>query len=125
MLPPIFPLLSSDSSVTGLVGAPPNCRIYQFGMAPDEGTPRYAEPYVTWFLVAGVPYNSMSDRPNGDAYRVQVDVWAKTASEGLAVARAIRDALEVHAHMLMSSTDRDQETRLYRYSLDFQFIEHR
>lgn len=114
MMPPVYALLIADSTVTGLVSA----RIYPFGEAPQG----VAYPYVTWQVITALPENCLSSVPPVDAYGVQIDVWASTVASCLAVAEAVRDKLELSAHMTaFGGTERSSDTRAYRYRMDFQF----
>lgn len=121
MIAPVFPLLSGAAAVTSLIGSSP-VRAYGFGDAPME--PTY--PYVTWQLVAGTPAAELSNAPTVDAHRVQVDCWGATQASVLAVAEAVRDALEAGADMVFFGNGlRDPETQAYRYTMDFQFWKNR
>lgn len=116
MLPPVFALLNV-APVTALVGTNP-VRVFPWGEAP-EGT---AYPYVTWGVISGVPDNQLSGSPCVDSINVQVDVWAKTAASAVAVATAVRNAIEPSAHMVnFGSTERDPDTGSYRYRMSFDF----
>lgn len=117
MIPPIFPILSTDATVQSLLGTSP-MRAWPFGQGPHS--PTY--PYATWQIVIGTPENYLGETPDIDGTTIQLDVWAKTAASAEEVAIAIRDALEPHAHMVrFGSTDRDPQTSSYRLSADYQF----
>ena len=114
MMPPVYSLLVADTSVTAYLGN----RIYPFGEAPQDGT----YPYVTWQVITGVPVNTLACRPDIDAITVQVDVWSKVLTDCVDAAEAVRNKLEVSAHLVgFGTTDRSTETRAYRYRMDFQF----
>lgn len=123
MIPPVFPLLSAAGAVTALVGAAP-VRVFGFGEAPTID-PTY--PYVTWQTVAGTPENELSGAPRVDSHRVQVDCWGSSQSSVLAVAEAVRDAIEAAGHHMVGfgDTSRDPDTRAYRYRMDVQFWKNR
>ena len=121
MLPPVFQWLRASANVTALIGSGPT-RAYRHGSAPQD----VAGPYVTWFVVSGVPQNVLDEPPRVDAITVQVDCWSDntgTGSSGVDVlARAVRDALEPHGHMTAIVVDeRDQQTERYRIGLSFDF----
>ena len=118
MIPPIFATLSANAGVTAIIGAGDNCRCYPFGFA-KQGT---VIPYVTWMKVSGQPLNRLSKGGFTDRIRAQVDCWAADSAGALALARAVRTALETTSCMVsLNLTERDVETRLYRYSMDFEF----
>lgn len=122
MKPALHSVLAASDDVKALIGTPPAMRLYPFGLA-NQLT---AKPYVTWQTITGLPANYLGDLPDIDAYRVQVDVWAANESSSYAVAIAIRDAVEPHAHMLnFGGTFRDPETTHFRYMLEFEFFDSR
>lgn len=118
MLPKIYPLLVADAAVAALVGT----RIYRHGTAPQG----VVAPYITWFVVSGIPENELSDLPRIDRYQVQIDCWSSNTGAGDAqveeVAQAVRDALEPHAHMVaIVANGQDFETQRLRLGLSFDF----
>jgi hypothetical protein len=114
MLPPIFQTLKAASAVTSLIGNPP--RVYRHGAAPQD----VIKPYVTWFIVGGVPENTMSETPQIDRLPVQIDCWHTTDSGVEVLAKAVRNAIEPEAHMIGIPIDEQEpETKLYRITLQF------
>lgn len=117
MMPPVFSLLSADTSLVALLGSSP-FRCYPFGEAPQGVT----YPYVTWQILTAIPENTLACVPSIDAITVQVDVWASSVASCLAVAQDVRDRLELSAYMVaFGDTNRMPDTRSYRYRMDFQF----
>jgi len=118
MLPLVYPLLKASPAVTALCGS----RIYRHGAAPQN----VAAPYVTWYIVSGVPENSISELPRVDNYSVQVDCWSNNTGTGdtqvEALAEAVRDALEPYAHMTnLIINERDFDTQRFRLGMQFTF----
>lgn len=114
MYPPAFAIVAADSSVTALLGTDP-VRFWPFG----EGEPDPELPYAVWQTVFGSPLNHINELPNTDSYGVQIDVYAKEASDARAVAAALRSAIEPHAHITAyNGESRDPVTRNYRYSFN-------
>lgn len=110
MLPPIYSTLQASGAVVAMVGT----RIYRHGRAPQD----VAVPYVTWTLVAGAPENHLSGLPSVDRQTVQIDCWHRTDEGCDALATAVRDAIEPHAHMTGAPIDqRDPDTKLWRMAL--------
>lgn len=110
MLPPIYPALAADSDVAAIVGS----RVYPHADAPQD----VAAPYVTWFIAAGAPENTLSDAPPVDRLVVQVDCWHQTSAGVADLASAVRSAVEQYAHITSYiGNSRDPETRLYRIGL--------
>lgn len=125
MLPVVFPLLSAAGAVTAIIGTNP-VRAYRHGYAPQN----VVAPYVTWAVISSVPQNALDEVPRVDAASVQIDCWSVntgTGSTGIeTLAKAVRDAIEPHAHMVSGPTDsRDAETGRYRISFTFDFWQSR
>jgi|SRR6185369_15977697 len=115
MLPPVFQALKASADVRAIVGTSP-ARIYRHGRAPQDAE----RPYITWFLVNGVPENHLSGTPPVDRMAVQVDCWHDTGRGVESMAEAVRDALEPYAHMTSVPVDlREPETELFRMTLEF------
>lgn len=118
MLPPIFTTLRASNTVVTLVSS----RIYRHGSAPQD----VVTPYVTWSVIAGVPENTLSELPSIDRLPVQIDCWHPTDAGIEELAKAVRDAIEPHAHMTGIPLDgRDPETKLYRIGMQFDWWEPR
>jgi hypothetical protein len=114
MYPPIFATISTSSAVKSLIGSSP-VRFYPFGEAPQGLT----LPYAVWQTIGGFPENYLGDLPDVDSYAIQVDVYALTADAARAVAAALRNAIEPHAHIVRwGGESRDPDTKNYRYSFD-------
>lgn len=121
MYPPIFQLAVRDAAVRAALGESPT-RLFLFGLAP-EGV---GHPYAVWQVVGGSPENYLTNRPNIDNFLIQIDVYGPDADEVRAAAKALRDALEDHAHVTSwRGESRDSETRLYRSSFDVSFFTNR
>lgn len=120
MFPPIYQIAAADAGVKAVLGSPPD--LFAFGDAP-QGASR---PYAVWQTISGVPENYLGQRPDMDSYRVQVDVYSLDSAQARVIAKALRDALEPHAHIVAwRGESRERETRLYRISFDVQFWEPR
>lgn len=120
MLPLVLPVLNVPAVLT-LVGTDP-VRIYRHGSAP-QGT---AAPYITWFSVAGQPYDQISGSPCGDFDAVQIDSWAVDDAQVEVLAGAVRDALDAAgiANRLVID-QREPATKLYRIGIEADFISSR
>lgn len=122
MLPQVFAALQASSSVIDLIGD----RIYRHGEAP-EGV---ADPYVTWFVVAAPPENTLDGAPRVDRFEIQVDCWGDNSGTGDAgveeLAQLVRDVLEVDHHMTgIVVNGRDPETKRPRIGMAFTWFQHR
>lgn len=94
MQPPIFATCAADASVTALLGTAPT-RLYPFAEAPQA----VSLPYAVWQNIGGSPENYLGDRPDMDDYSLQVDVYAVSVTSAIAVATALRDAIEPVAYI--------------------------
>ncbi|MDQ7880451.1 DUF3168 domain-containing protein [Atlantibacter hermannii] len=118
MIAPLFSVCASSPAVRALIGDSP-VRLYPFGQQDDN----VIYPYVVWQNVGGAPENYLGQRPDADTWALQVDAWADTPDEVIAVATALRDAIEPHAHITRwGGQERDPETMRYRYSFDVDWI---
>jgi hypothetical protein len=115
MLPNIYQILRTSNAVKAIVGTSPS-RIYRHESAPQDTT----KPYITWFIITGVPQNTLSETPNIDAISIQVDCWHQTDAGVESMAIAVRDAMETVSHMTsIVVNEREPETKLYRIGLQF------
>lgn len=118
MIAPVFSVCAASPAVTALLGTDP-LRLYPFGLQDDA----VVYPYVVWQNISGSPENYLAQRPDVDSFTLQVDAYANTVDEVLAVAAALRDAIEPHAHITCwGDQTRDSDTRRYRYSFDVDWI---
>ncbi|AVJ17216.1 hypothetical protein CLM71_08765 [Serratia sp. MYb239] len=118
MMAPIFAICSGSDEVRALLGSEP-VRLYPFGLHDDT----VIYPYAVWQNISGDPENYLNQRPDADRYSLQVDIYADTAAGCVAVARALRDAIEPHAYITRwGGQTRDATTKRYRYSFDVDWI---
>lgn len=112
MLPPVAQTLSDSSALVALVGN----RIYRHDRAPQKPD----RPYVTWYLLSGEPTNTLSEVPGIDRLTIHIDCWHTEDRGIVALATAVRDAIEPYAHCtVIPINEREAETKLYRISLQF------
>lgn len=112
MYPPIFPTAAADAAVTALLGSSP-VRFWPFGLAPQNET----RPYAVHQRVYGTPENTLGCPPSQDLQGIQIDAYAKTASDAEAVADALRTAFESIGYIVaLNGEDWEPATGLYRSS---------
>lgn len=118
MIAPIFSVCAASQAVKELLGTNP-VRLYPFGMQDDN----IVYPYAVWQNIGGSPENYLNQRPDADHYSLQVDVYGDTAVDVIAVARALRDAIEGKAYISRwGEQSRNDSTMKYRYSFDVDWI---
>lgn len=111
----IFELLHVGD-VEALVGH----RIYRHGTAPLN----VVAPYLTWFVVDGLPENVLDGPPPVDRIEVQVDCWSDNTGTGARLIgplmRAVRTQVETAHHVTSYLNDQqDNATQRYRATLTF------
>jgi hypothetical protein len=114
MLPQVFQALFNNVAVNAIV----QNRIYRHDSAPQGGL----KPYITWGLISGVPENTLSELPKIDRLPIQVDCYHQTDAGIVELAQAVRDAIEPLAHMTnIPINTREEDTKLYRITLEFEW----
>jgi hypothetical protein len=120
MFPPIFRVLKASDDVRAIVGD----RIYRHGTAPqptgqEASVTRPA--YITWFVVGPDPQHQLDGRPGADRVPIQIDCWSPADREVVALAKAVRDAIERENQCWtgMPIDGRDRDTNRYRIALQF------
>ncbi len=123
MLPNVFPVLNTPE-IQAIVGNP--SRIYDFGSAPQDTV----KPYITFWNVSGIPHDQLSGAPCSDFDTIQIDIYAGPHDSAKAqirkLATLVRDALDgagIANRLIIQG--RDNDTRLFRVSLEADFINNR
>lgn len=118
MIAPIFSVCAASQAVKNLLGTKP-VRFYPFGMQDDI----IVYPYAVWQNIDGFTENYLNQRPDADRYSLQVDVYGDTDADVIAVARALRDAIEGKAYITRwGEQSRNDSTMKYCYSFDVDWI---
>jgi hypothetical protein len=109
----LFALLNANAGVTALIGAGTAARVYPL-LAPTD----VDAPFVTWQRLASEP-TDLIGRGNTLQISVQVDCWAKTFDEALALSEAVRAAVEGSQGAIRGAMETDTDffedaSRLYR-----------
>lgn len=118
MFPNVYALLHADAAVTAIVGQ----KIGRHGSMPQDTD----APYITWFVVADAPHNTLSEAPQSDFNSVQIDCWSDDDAEVAKLARAVRAALDAAGHHNRVVVDlRENDTKLYRVGIEADLITQR
>lgn len=117
MFPPVYQIASQSAGVLAVLGTPP--RFTPFGKIRQD----VSKPYAVWQTVYGNPDNSLSCIPTEDLFGVQVDCYAKEATDARNVAEALRDAFESSYNPVTAWNGEFWETAtgLYRVSFTAEF----
>jgi hypothetical protein len=118
MLPNVYEQLRTNATIVSLV----NKRIYRHGAAPQD----VAKPYITWSVSMNMPQDVLNAQPCHDKDTVQIDCWSETDQEIENLAYAVRAALDstLISNRIMLDT-RENDTKLYRISIEADFIRSR
>lgn len=118
MLPNVYQMLRSNSTIVSTVDK----RIYRHGSAPQN----VVKPYITWFLVSGIPENNISSAPCSDRDTVQIDCWCEGDTDVETLAYAVQSVLDSNmiANRIVIDS-RENDTKLYRIALEADFIRSR
>lgn len=126
MFPPMYTKALASPAVVALLGNGAGAiRFYAYGLAPLKPPPKL--PYATWQSAGGgVPFNTLADRPDGDLWSLQVDVWGLTSAQVEAVTIALRDSFEDDAYVVRwGDQKRDALTLAFGYDFDVDWHHHR
>jgi hypothetical protein len=115
MLAAVYTTLRQNATVLSTVAT----RIYRHGSAPHDVT----KPYITWFVIMGMPEVQLSGAPCIDIDTIQIDCWSDTDTQVETLAYAVRKALD-DAKIVnrIVQNNREDETRLYRIGIEADFI---
>jgi hypothetical protein len=85
-----------------------------------EETP--VAPYIVWTIISGVPENNLSDLPDIDDARIQVDCYSGSQKQSRQLGEAAQAALEPLGYVVFGPVEsREEETFLYRRTIDLEF----
>lgn len=115
MLPNLYSILRQNATILSGVAN----RIYRHGSAPQNVT----RPYITWYVVSGMPELQISGNPCADMDTIQIDVWSEDDQEVETLGYAVRDALDsakIANRIILNS--RENETRLFRIGIEADII---
>jgi hypothetical protein len=113
MTPDVRGTLLANSTVNTLTGG----RVFQ--VVATQGS---ARPYIVWQIVSATPVNNISDPPEQDDQRIQIDIYANDQPICNQLAVAARDAIESVTHIVFGPwQDFEQDTKMYRVSFDAEY----
>jgi hypothetical protein len=78
-------------------------------------------PFIVWQIISGVPENNLSDLPEFDDARIQVDAYALSQATARQLSAAAQAVLEQLGYVVLGPTeDHEDETLLWRWSFDWE-----
>ena len=116
MIPPVYDLLAASPAVVAIVSD----RIGAHGQV----LPSETRPYITWQIISGTADNTLDKgRAPNDRATVQIDCYHNTEPGLRSLSDAVRSAVESDSYYVgLVADERDAETRLFRYALQFDFV---
>lgn len=116
MYPPVFQSLNVPAVQAVLKTGTGPLRLFPFGQAQQNSD----LPYAVWSIRGGAPENYLNQAPDIDQLPVKFDIYATPAQgsdQVLAVATALRDAIEPYAHITAWLGDGiDPDTKNLRFT---------
>lgn len=112
VIPDVRGVLAGSGALTAIVGD----KIYRT-QAKDGTVP----PYVVWSIVSAVPELNLSDTPEIDNSRIQIDCYAPKDSQstGSNMMRAAMQAIEAVTDVVFGPVEtREDETLYWRWVFD-------
>lgn len=118
MMPPIREWIDEDHAASSIFRQGGLLRVFQDEIPQNIPQPKDGPPACIFRLISGLPERYLGDAPGIDQFRVQIDVYARESAVAEAAARAIRNALQSKGYVSFTITERDSDTRNYRWSMD-------
>lgn len=85
-------------------------------MLPQNAT----YPAITYFNVTPVPINHLKGESDTQNARIQVDIWAESYSEVKSLYLEVKTSMSAISSLFLGANEvYEDETKLYRLSLDF------
>ncbi len=117
LLPPVQQTLEAHGGIVEIV----QDRI-SFTVLPQGQT----RPYIVWSLVSGVPGINLSDPPDYDDQRIQIDCYSLSQTQCRTLAEIVMLQLETVTHVVFGPwADFEPDTKLFRWSMDAEFWDQR
>lgn len=116
MIPPVYNLLHASPAVVAIVAD----RIGAHGQV----LPNETRPYITWQMISGSGEIVLErGRAPADRVSVQIDCYHATEKGLRELTEAVRSAVESDSYYVgLVADERDEETRLFRMALQFDFV---
>ncbi len=79
-------------------------------------------PYIVWQIISGVPENNLSDLPDIDDARIQVDSYCNDQGTARTLSEAAQAVLELLGYVVFGPVEgHEEETLLWRWTIDVEF----
>lgn len=103
-------ILEADTALTAILGD----NIYMT-VAPQGAEP----PFIVWNVVSNAPYTSLGCPADSDQERIQLDSYSRDPSQSRQLAALVSQRIQKHGNIISGAVPSyEQDTKLYRYSLD-------
>jgi len=119
MIPPLVALMENTTSVTDVLGSDPT----RFFLSRYPQALPVTYPYAVYQTVSGAPNNMLSEAPEMDNVRVQIDIYSDLLLTARTAFNAVRDAVETVSYIVVYTIagQFDPATDTYRYSFDISY----
>lgn len=118
MSPSVYAWLQAASAVVGLLTTDDG----EFHVYQDEAPQKSGYPCLVWGLIAGSASSYVAGASSSDFGRYQFNVLAPTQDERDAIVDAVVPVLEEEGLLVShNGAGKDEVTKQYFYSFDFQF----
>lgn len=113
-------LVAADSGVQSTLGydAESPAQVKFYASPAPEGV---SLPLATYFVVSGDPTNKISGRPQSDRLLIQIDIFSRSKAESMAIADAIRAAVDTTSQLLNFRDLFEPAIKAHRVSQDFSY----
>lgn len=109
----------ANQTIHRLLGPLVGKRIYPL-VAPENT----ATPYIVWQVISAQRQNTLDGTTNHEWLRVQIDIYDKSYDKSLKLSHkaveAINNGVQLSIHS-GSQQYHEQETKLFRQSIDYEF----
>lgn len=115
MTPDVYRVLRSSSALVAIVGE----KIYRTVAPENQDGTTVAAPYVVWSIVSALPENNLSDLPDTDNARIQIDCYSLKQVQARQMCDAAQAAIEAVTHVVFGPAEtREDDTKLFRWTFD-------
>ena len=118
MIPDIHAVLSGSGALTAIVGQ----KIFRTAAPETLNSVRVEAPYVVWSIVDSFPENNLSELPETDNSRIEIDCYSKSQAQSKAMCDAAQAAIEAVTHIIAGPLERkEDDTKLWCMFFDASF----
>lgn len=119
ILIPLYDLCASNPQLNAALSDNTGLKVSEFDANGFENP-----PYVCWQIINANAEQLLNDRSDMDDLLIQIDVYAKTKGDCRLISRQIREVIEDQCYINQyTGIMQDNETKLFRISIDTSWLE--